>query len=105
MKLPAQWIFNLYRSGLRNPTYRWGLILGTFVYLLSPIDLSPDLIPLLGQIDDVALVMLLVTGLSQLIGEWMQRQELEEVASNSQENADKSANEPQTVDVKAVSID
>ena len=104
MKLSAQWIVNLYRSGLRNPTYRWGLILGSFVYRLSPIDLSPDLIPLLGQIDDVALMVLLVTGLSQLIGEWMQRQQLE-VSSTSEENADKSGNEPQTVDVKAVSID
>ncbi|NER34975.1 MAG: DUF1232 domain-containing protein [Oscillatoria sp. SIO1A7] len=104
MKLPAQWIFNLYRTGLRNPTYRWGLIVGTFIYLLSPIDISPDLIPLLGQIDDFALVMLLVTGLSQLIGEWMQRQQLE-VKSNSTENNDNSANETKTVDVKAVSID
>lgn len=104
MKLPAQWIFNLYRTGLRNPTYRWGLIVGTFIYLLSPIDISPDLIPLLGQIDDVALVMLLVTGLSQLIGEWMQRQQLE-VKSNSTENNDNSANVTKTVDVKSVSIE
>lgn len=104
MKLPAQWIVNLYRSGLRNPTYRWGLILGSFIYVLSPIDLSPDLIPLLGQIDDVALMVLLFTGLSQVIGEWMQRQQLE-VTSNSPKNTDKSANETQTVDVKAVSID
>lgn len=105
MKLPAQWIFNLYQTGLRNPTYRWGLIVGTFIYLLSPIDISPDLIPLLGQIDDFALVMLLVTGLSQIIGEWMQRQQLE-VESNSTENNDDSANvNTKTVDVKAVSID
>lgn len=38
---------------------RWLLRLA-IVYLLSPIDLVPDWIPLLGQLDDVLIVPLLV---------------------------------------------
>ena len=56
-----------YRSGLRNPKYRWLLIFGTLTYILSPIDVSPDVIPLLGWIDDGILITLLVTEVSQLM--------------------------------------
>ena len=56
-----------YRNGLRNPKYRWLIIFGTLTYILSPIDVSPDVIPLLGWIDDGILITLLVTEVSQLL--------------------------------------
>ena len=105
MKLPVKWISNLYRTALRHPQYRWVVIFGTLLYLVSPIDLSPDLLPLLGQIDDLALVMLLVTGLSEMLSQFWQgdRQQFNQTDSNhSPENQKTSA---PTIDVEAVSID
>ena len=55
-----------YRNTLSNPKYRWWIILGTVAYLFSPFDISPDFFPIVGQIDDVAIVSLLVAELSQL---------------------------------------
>ncbi len=55
-----------YRNTLSNPKYRWWIILGTVAYLFSPIDISPDFLPIVGQIDDVAIVTLLVAELSQM---------------------------------------
>ena len=60
-------LFKWYSSGLLNPRYRWWILLGTLIYILSPIDLSPDLLPFAGQIDDVVLIAMLVSGLSQLL--------------------------------------
>ncbi len=110
MKLPAKLISQFYLNTLRHPTYRWGLILGTFLYLFSPIDLSPDLLPLLGQIDDIAIVMLLVNSCSQIITEWLQNLWLEQgrglnTASFSQKSAPASDSTTQTIDVDSVSID
>jgi uncharacterized membrane protein YkvA (DUF1232 family) len=59
-------LYNWYRNAIRNPKYRWWIILGTLIYLVSPIDISPDFIPIAGQIDDFMLATLLVTELSQL---------------------------------------
>jgi uncharacterized membrane protein YkvA (DUF1232 family) len=50
-------LLNLYRNGLQNTSTRWLFVLLTFVYFLSPIDLIPDFIPFLGQIDDFALLV------------------------------------------------
>ena len=41
-------------------------MLGTAVYLVSPIDILPDIFPVIGQIDDVVLAGLLFTELSQM---------------------------------------
>jgi uncharacterized membrane protein YkvA (DUF1232 family) len=48
------------RALLRNGGLSWPmrlLLIGLVVYLASPIDLVPDFIPVLGQVDDVALVL------------------------------------------------
>ena len=64
-----------YRQTLSHPKYRWWIILGTLAYLFSPIDLSPDLFPIVGQIDDVAIVSLLVAELSQLAMEFFRKRQ------------------------------
>ncbi|ERT07353.1 hypothetical protein M595_2628 [Lyngbya aestuarii BL J] len=56
MRISIQALYSLYRSIIRNPKYRGWVILGTLVYLLSPLDISPDVIPILGQVDDVLLL-------------------------------------------------
>jgi uncharacterized membrane protein YkvA (DUF1232 family) len=60
LKLPIQPLYHLYRNVLRHPQYRWWVIGATLVYLLSPFDISPDVLPFLGQIDDAMLITLLV---------------------------------------------
>ena len=69
-------LYNWYRNAIRHPKYRWWVILGTAIYLISPIDIAPDFIPVIGQIDDVVLAGLLFTELSQMvIGKLQARQE------------------------------
>lgn len=58
-----------YRTLLRSSKYRWLIILGTLAYLLSPIDLLPDVIPVIGQIDDVLILTVLVAEVTQLLSE------------------------------------
>lgn len=67
MNFSAEAIYGWYRNVIRNPKYRWWIILGTVAYLLSPIDILPDVIPVIGQIDDVVIVTALVSELSQLL--------------------------------------
>jgi uncharacterized membrane protein YkvA (DUF1232 family) len=55
---------------LANPKYRWWVIAGTLVYLLSPFDIAPNFIPFIGQIDDAIVVTLLATELSQVLRDW-----------------------------------
>ena len=93
-------LFQGYRRLLTNPKYSIWVILASLLYLISPIDLSPDLIPLLGQIDDVALIVLMVSA----AGQWLTQQGLNgQAAANAREEEDESVKT--TVDVKAVEID
>ncbi len=51
---------------LRKSKYRWFIIFGSLVYLVSPLDISPDLFPVIGWIDDGLLATLVVTELTQI---------------------------------------
>ena len=64
MKLP---FYDWYRGLVRNSKYRWLVIAGTLIYLFSPIDLLPDMIPLVGQIDDTVVLGLLVAEISSML--------------------------------------
>jgi uncharacterized membrane protein YkvA (DUF1232 family) len=66
MKFPLQSLYSWYRNTLRNPKYRWWIVIGTLAYLISPIDISPDVFPIIGEIDDIALVTLLFAEVSQI---------------------------------------
>ncbi|MEM9117657.1 MAG: YkvA family protein [Cyanobacteria bacterium P01_F01_bin.56] len=57
-----KWLRNL----LRNSKYRWLIILGSVIYLVSPLDISPDIFPVLGWIDDGLLATIVVTELTQM---------------------------------------
>ena len=92
MKFSIASIYNWYRTSLRNPKYRWWIIAGTLVYLISPFDISPDFIPIAGQIDDLMIATLLVTELSQLFLERFKP---------SQETANQNAAKSTTVEVEA----
>ncbi|MEM8602683.1 MAG: YkvA family protein [Cyanobacteria bacterium P01_H01_bin.121] len=66
MNNPVQSFYNWYRQTLQHKTYRWIVILGTLAYLVSPIDISPDFIPVIGWVDDGILITLLVTEVSSM---------------------------------------
>lgn len=61
----VQAFYGWYRGLLHHPVYRWPLIIGTVIYLISPIDISPDIFPIIGWIDDGALVGMMAAGLLQ----------------------------------------
>jgi uncharacterized membrane protein YkvA (DUF1232 family) len=63
----AQSIYDWYRDVIRNPKYRWWIIVGSLAYIISPIDIAPDFIPIIGQVDDVLIMTLLVSEVSQLL--------------------------------------
>ncbi|NJM64245.1 MAG: DUF1232 domain-containing protein [Acaryochloris sp. RU_4_1] len=75
MNFSIKAIYNWYRNSIRNPKYRGWIIVGTLAYLFSPFDISPDLFPIVGQIDDLALLTLLISEISQVLIEgYKQRQ-------------------------------
>ena len=100
MKVSITSLYSWYRDTIRNPKYRWWIILGTLAYLISPFDIAPDLIPIVGQLDDFVIVTLMVTEISQLI--------LDSFKSSSQSqkvNVNQDSEDVKTVDVKAETIE
>ncbi|NJN63162.1 MAG: DUF1232 domain-containing protein [Coleofasciculaceae cyanobacterium RL_1_1] len=105
-----------YRTILRNPQSRGWVILGSLIYLISPLDFSPDILPILGQIDDVALMALLVSELSKMVVESVRDRSLfagfrrdpsqtDATAGSTPNRAAADANYTQTIDVEATTID
>jgi uncharacterized membrane protein YkvA (DUF1232 family) len=64
---PLEFIYNGYRKLVANPKYRWWVIAGSLCYVLSPIDIAPDFIPFIGEIDDAVVVTMLVTELAGVL--------------------------------------
>lgn len=91
MSIPIKSVYDWYKNLIRNPRYRYWMILGTILYLISPIDIAPDFIPIVGQIDDVVIVSLLVGELSQMAINFAR-------SRGQQTTPDKN---PSTVDVEA----
>ncbi|MEA5448432.1 YkvA family protein [Leptolyngbya sp. CCNP1308] len=65
MKIP--FFSRLYNGLLKHPKYRWVVMGASLIYLVSPIDFSPDLIPIVGWIDDGVVATLLATGITQVL--------------------------------------
>ncbi|TAE52520.1 MAG: DUF1232 domain-containing protein [Nostocales cyanobacterium] len=98
MSFSIQSLYTWYRNVLRNPKYRWWVIIGTVVYLVSPIDIAPDFIPVVGQVDDLLLLTLLVSEVSGLvIDAWKAR-------TGRVDTVNESTSKDNTVDVDAVSV-
>lgn len=84
----------VYRAGFRHPKYRWLVILGTLFYLASPLDISPDMLPGIGWIDDGLLATLLLSEVCQLV-----------VEQRKAKTDDSPLNDPWSGAVAAVAID
>ena len=91
-------LYEWYRSAIRHPKYRWLVMLGTVIYLISPIDLLPDIFPILGQVDDVMLAGLLFTELSQMM--------ISKIQARKENNPNASSENPskETVDIDAETV-
>ena len=98
MSFSAKSIYNWYRNAIRNPKYRWWIILGTLGYLVSPIDIVPDFLPIIGQVDDLTVLTLLISEVSQLLTERVKTRKAQ--INNDAANA----NSDNTVEVDAVSV-
>jgi uncharacterized membrane protein YkvA (DUF1232 family) len=101
MNFSIQSLYNWYRNLLRNPKYRWWVVLGTLLYFILPFDIAPDFLPIVGQLDDVFLLTLLVSEVSQVVIEGFKTRK-----GNTPDAAeDATTTAPsQTVDVDAVSV-
>ncbi|MEC4816594.1 MAG: DUF1232 domain-containing protein [Scytonema sp. PMC 1069.18] len=89
---------NAIRKVLRNPKYRFLAIVAGLFYLISPLDISPDIIPILGWVDDGLIASFVVAEASQiLIEELKKRKKVAPAESNSPQTAT-------TIDVKAVTL-
>jgi uncharacterized membrane protein YkvA (DUF1232 family) len=93
-------MYDWYRNTIRNPKYRWWIILGTLAYLLMPFDFLPDFIPVIGQLDDAVLVTLLFAEVSQLVLDRVKNKGQVSSQTNSKTGT---SNEP--VDVNSVPIE
>ncbi|MFB8798724.1 MAG: YkvA family protein [Microcoleus sp.] len=103
MNFSIQSVYNWYRDTIRNPKYRWWIILGTLAYLVSPIDIAPDFLPVVGQIDDVAIAVLLISEISQMSIDYFKSRQTQ-TNSTSQATDSPSEAKTSTVDVDAVSV-
>ncbi|MBE9028168.1 DUF1232 domain-containing protein [filamentous cyanobacterium LEGE 11480] len=90
-------IYNWYRNLIQNPKYRWWVIGGTLLYVLSPIDIAPDFIPFIGQIDDAVVITLLATELAGVLRD--------RAAAVKAKKVDKTVETDDMVDVSAVEVD
>ncbi|NER79889.1 MAG: DUF1232 domain-containing protein [Leptolyngbya sp. SIO1D8] len=97
-RLLGEPIFKWFTNLIRNSKYRWLVILGSLIYLISPLDISPDFLPVIGWIDDGLLATIVVTELTQLMLEKRRQQT---------SGAPESTAEPQTdavIDVESVTV-
>jgi uncharacterized membrane protein YkvA (DUF1232 family) len=91
-------LYNWYRQVIRNPRYGWLVVAASLVYLFSPLDLAPDVIPLLGQIDDIVIISILATEVLNVIsGRFSAPETVSEFNSDDIEG--------EIIDVESVSID
>jgi uncharacterized membrane protein YkvA (DUF1232 family) len=98
MNFSIQSIYNWYRGLLRNPKYRWWVIGASVVYIVSPIDISPDVFPIVGWLDDGIVISLLVAEVAQLAKEKLAEHNVR--AAKATDTVPDS-----TVDVNAVQVD
>ncbi|BAT53251.1 hypothetical protein NOS3756_22100 [Nostoc sp. NIES-3756] len=105
MNFSIQSLYNWYRNLLRNPKYRIWVILATLVYIVSPIDIAPDFIPFVGQIDDFLVLSILVSEVSGLVLEgWKARKGESNTDTATTNTTAEYTSTEKTVDVNAVSV-
>lgn len=86
MQPTKQSIFRrIYRLLLGHPIARWFVILGSIIYLISPVDISPDVVPIVGWIDDGVIATFLATGLVEIVLERRRNQKAQKAGNSTYE--------------------
>jgi uncharacterized membrane protein YkvA (DUF1232 family) len=98
MNFSIQSLYNWYRGLLQNPKYRWWVVLASVAYIVSPIDISPDFIPVIGWIDDSVVIGLLVAELSQVVSAKLKER-------STRVNDTKTGGGSESIDINAVQLD
>ncbi|ELR97076.1 YkvA family protein [Gloeocapsa sp. PCC 73106] len=73
MRAIIKLFYNWYGKNLRNSKYRWALIVGGLLYLVTPTDISPDFLPILGWLDDGVIITLLLSEFSESLLDYRNR--------------------------------
>jgi uncharacterized membrane protein YkvA (DUF1232 family) len=95
----VQPLYDFVRKLIRNPKYRWLVLAGGLFYLLSPFDISPDVFPVLGWLDDGMVATLLITEVSQMLIDRRNTQRNNQATTKAE-----SVDTNQTIDVKATGV-
>jgi uncharacterized membrane protein YkvA (DUF1232 family) len=90
-------IYDTYRKLIRESKYRWLIILGSLLYILSPVDLLPDIFPIVGWIDDGLVLTLLIAEVSQILMEKVRVRKAD--ANEVVTTVDATAKESETIDI------
>jgi len=98
MKQIVESFYSWYSNQVKNPKYRWLIILGTLAYLFSPLDISPDVFPIVGWVDDGVVLTLLTAELSKLVLDYRNNRRNKEVNNTDNFNTVDSIT-PETIDV------
>lgn len=72
-----------YRQLIRNSKYRWIVLLGTLLYLVSPIDISPDVFPVMGWVDDGLVATIAITEITQMLLERKRNRQTTQPVANA----------------------
>ena len=87
-------IYDQYRKLIRASKYRWIVIIASAAYIISPVDLLPELFTFpIGLIDDGLVATLLVTEVSAILSEKMKAKK------SARSDASSNDGEKNTVDV------
>jgi uncharacterized membrane protein YkvA (DUF1232 family) len=73
-------IWRLLNDGRVSPWLKM-IVPATLLYLLFPVDIVPDVVPGLGQLDDIAVILLGLKFFVEMCPEEIVRQHLDELAS------------------------
>jgi uncharacterized membrane protein YkvA (DUF1232 family) len=103
MNFSIESMYGWYRETIRNPKYRWWIIGGSLLYLVSPINIATDMFPVVGWIDDGVIATLLVAEISQLLLDRLKAGKDTTAAGSANPSPASDASDT-TVDVNSVSV-
>lgn len=95
-------IYDQYRKLIRESKFRWLIIVGSALYILSPFDLSPDFLPIVGWIDDGLVLTVLLTEVSAILMEKIK--EKKDAANSPSASTSGVSGDEDAVDVDSVQV-
>jgi uncharacterized membrane protein YkvA (DUF1232 family) len=97
-------LYDTYRKLIRESKYRWLIIIGSALYLVTPFNLATDLVPIIGWIDDGMILTLLMTELSAILLEKVKAKQEAPTATVNPEGTPNATGTTPTVDVDSVQV-